>query len=82
MARLQGGRDAVESGFWGQIGQSNGSLFCPKWPDVGPGSLIGILKNLKSCELIIGCPHWATFEREMGCGPQRIGQRHWQADAV
>ena len=25
MARLQGGRDAVESGIWGQIGRSDGS---------------------------------------------------------
>ena len=32
MARLQGGRDAVESGIWGQIGRSDGSLFCPIWP--------------------------------------------------
>ena len=32
MARLQGGRDAVESGFWGQIGRSDGSLFGPIWP--------------------------------------------------
>ena len=44
MARLQGGRDAVESGIWGQIGRSDGSLFCPIWPH-------GILTGLQAPHL-------------------------------
>lgn len=36
---MQGGRDAVESGFWGRIGLSDGNLFCPIWP---PGIFTGV----------------------------------------
>ena len=50
MARLQGGRDAVESGFWGQIGRSDGSLFGPIWPS---GIFTGndVLKSVQNFDL-------------------------------